>query len=153
MSKNDKLSALRHLVPEIENELKDRLFDPQNPFTNQDGIVDQQIMIDCLRASFRLNSRNVIWSLFPICLQDDAPSIFKLVLVKSCLQIGMPADLCSLQSTHTLNKSYRGKPSPLEPHDQCHVQQLGFATAQTFLGFPDRQTSKFIFILKVFFFN
>lgn len=111
VSKNDKMSALRHLVPEIENELKDRLFDPQHPFINQDGVVDQQLMIDCLMASFRLNARNVIWSLFPICLQEDSPVIFKLVLVKSCLQIASEEN--RLPWNPTISATYTNLATPL----------------------------------------
>ena len=110
VSKND-MSALRHLIPEIENELKDRLFDPKKPFTNTEGIVDQQLMVDCLTALFRLNSRNVIWSLYPVCLDPEAPPIFKLVLLKSCLQIAGEEN--RLPWNPTISATYTNLTSPL----------------------------------------
>lgn len=101
VSKSDKTSALRAIVPEIENDLKDRLFDVSHPFVNADGEIDQQIMIDCLVASFRLNARNAVWSLFPIMLHADAPPVFKLVLLKSLLQIGLPLGACPVVAEMT----------------------------------------------------
>ncbi|CAG8517845.1 8557_t:CDS:10 [Diversispora eburnea] len=82
VAKNENL-ALRMIVPEIENELTEKLFDPSKPFPNENHI-DQQLMIDCLVALFRLNPKKTLHSLVPICLQENAPGIFKLVLVKSC---------------------------------------------------------------------
>ncbi|CAG8450213.1 2329_t:CDS:10 [Ambispora leptoticha] len=82
VSKNDS-SALRLIVPEIENELKEKLFDPNQPFITE-AHVDQRLMTDCLTALFRLNPRNALHSLIHVCLQRNAPSAFKLVLVKSC---------------------------------------------------------------------
>ena len=37
VSKADKSSALRLIVPEIENELKDHLFNMEHPYSNADG--------------------------------------------------------------------------------------------------------------------
>ena len=61
------------------------MFDPKNPFMNESQI-DQKLMTDCLTALFRLNQAT-LESLIPICLGDNAPNAFKLVLVKSCYAI------------------------------------------------------------------
>lgn len=68
-------------------------------------------MIDCLTALFRLNSRNVIWSLYPICLDSESPPIFKLVLVKSCLQIA--SEESRLPWNPTISATYSNLAGPL----------------------------------------
>lgn len=93
VSKSDK-SALRHLVPEVENELKEKLFDMQRPLITDNLlstlgiIIDHRCLLaDCIVAMFRLNPRGVMHNLFPICLDDRAPMLFKVSLVKACLAI------------------------------------------------------------------
>lgn len=44
-------------------------------------------MTDCLTALFRINPENTLRTLIPICVHEDAPNSFKLVLVKSCYSI------------------------------------------------------------------
>ncbi|GBC02045.1 hypothetical protein RclHR1_04420015, partial [Rhizophagus clarus] len=85
VARNEK-SALRQIVREMENELKDKLFDPNRPFPSEQNI-DQKLMTDCLTALFRLNPENTLRTLIPICVHEDAPNSFKLVLVKSCYSI------------------------------------------------------------------
>ncbi|KAF7726129.1 Ras GTPase activating protein ira2 [Apophysomyces ossiformis] len=93
VSKSD-VSALRHIVPEVENELREKLFDMERPLLPEGlmgslGIVIDHrcLLADGLVAMFRLNPRNVMHSLFPACLSDRAPTVFKLSLVKACLAI------------------------------------------------------------------
>ncbi|KAI0230569.1 Ras GTPase activating protein ira2 [Massospora cicadina] len=84
---NIKDAALKNLIPDIELELKEKLFDPEHPFVNADGNIDKKLMTDCLTAFFRLNVGSAMQSLIPICLREDAPIAFRLVLVKSCYNI------------------------------------------------------------------
>lgn len=56
VAKSD-VSALRFIVPAIESDLTERLFDPKNPYKNTEGEVDVNIMIDCLVSLYRLNPR------------------------------------------------------------------------------------------------
>lgn len=93
VSKSD-VSALRHIVPDIENELKEKLFDIQRPLIadslmgNLGIIIDHRCLLaDCLVAMYRLNPRGILHSLFPVCLDDRAPTLFKLSLVKACLAL------------------------------------------------------------------
>lgn len=86
--------ALRHIVPDIESELKQKLFDLQQPLiadslvSNLGIIIDHRCLLaDCLVAMFRLNPRHVLRHLFPACLSDRAPTLFKISLVKACLAI------------------------------------------------------------------
>ncbi|CAG8520644.1 15640_t:CDS:10, partial [Funneliformis caledonium] len=79
-------SALRLIVPDIENELKETLFDPNRPFPNEQN-VDQKLMTDCLTALFRISPGNTLRSLIPTCVHENVPNAFKLVLVKSCYSI------------------------------------------------------------------
>ena len=87
-------SALRMIVPNIENELKDKLFDPAIPVlppgppgASGDNVVDQKLMIECLSALFKLNPWTTLRSLIPTLLDPAAPMSFKVVLVKSCYSI------------------------------------------------------------------
>jgi neurofibromin 1 len=87
-------SALRHIVPDIENELKGQLFDSEKPLIADSmmsglGIIidHRSLLADCLVAMFRLNPRHALRSLFPSCLDRRAPTLFKISLVKACLAI------------------------------------------------------------------
>jgi hypothetical protein len=104
VSKSD-TSALRHLVPEVENEIKEKLFDVNRPLSSDNSIsnlgiyVDQRaLMSDCLTALFRLNPRNTVRSLVPICLDERAPTLFKLSLLKACLTLASDEDWLSWNS-------------------------------------------------------
>ncbi|KAI1294478.1 Ras GTPase activating protein ira2 [Mortierella claussenii] len=91
VSKND-TSALRHIVPEIENELKELLFTPTKPYLDAEGTSDKATMSACLTALYRLNPRHVIHSLIPELSSDRAPIAFKLVLVQSFYTIASEDD-------------------------------------------------------------
>ncbi|KAF9431608.1 Ras GTPase activating protein ira2 [Entomortierella beljakovae] len=91
VSRND-TSALRHIVPEIENELKELLFTPSKPYCDSEGAVDKATMSACLTAFYRLNPRHVIHSLIPELSSDRAPISFKLVLVLSFYTIASEED-------------------------------------------------------------
>jgi hypothetical protein len=93
VSKTD-ASALRHIVPDVENELRGQLFDPEKPLIADSlmsglGIIidHRSLLADCLVAMFRLNPRHAMRSLFPACLDYRAPTLFKISLVKACLAI------------------------------------------------------------------
>ncbi|KAF8979403.1 Ras GTPase activating protein ira2 [Entomortierella lignicola] len=91
VSRND-TSALRHIVPEIENELKELLFTPSKPYLDAEGTTDKATMSSCLTALYRLNPRQVIHSLIPELSSDRAPIAFKLVLVLSFYTIASEED-------------------------------------------------------------
>lgn len=81
-------SALRLLVPNIEVELKERLFDITRTNINQpESIIDQQLLIDCLTSLLKLNLNNTLRYLIPVLLQENVPFYYKIVLVKSCYSI------------------------------------------------------------------
>jgi neurofibromin 1 len=107
----DEKSALWQLVPEVENELKERLFDASKPFLTPEGAIDQRLMTECLTALFRLDPRKTLKNLIPVCLQSSAPMAFKLVLVKSCYAIASESHLSwnpSISSMYTeLASSFR----------------------------------------------
>ncbi|KAG0011185.1 Ras GTPase activating protein ira2, partial [Entomortierella chlamydospora] len=91
VSRND-TSALRHIVPEIENELKELLFTPSKPYLDTEGATDKATMSACLTALYRLNPRHVIHSLIPEMSSDRAPIAFKLVLAQSFYTIASEED-------------------------------------------------------------
>lgn len=57
-------SCLRHLVPPIESELKDRLFNPQKMIFDHSSEQDIELLVTCLVASFQLSYRGVILGFF-----------------------------------------------------------------------------------------
>ena len=90
VSKGD-LSGLRHMVPEIETELKERLFNPQQPFKNSDGNVDENLMVDYLLSTYYLSPRKVINSLFIECVKPGSSILFRRVFVRALLRISREA--------------------------------------------------------------
>ena len=76
-------SGVRHIVPEIEIELQERLFVPQKG----DVTLDRAVVVDCLVAFFRLSMRKVQNSLFNDCLRPDYPPVYRLILVECLLRI------------------------------------------------------------------
>ncbi|OZJ03142.1 hypothetical protein BZG36_04650, partial [Bifiguratus adelaidae] len=105
--------ALRHIVPEIEHELRDRLFDPQRPFANAEtGTVDGALMMDCLVAMFRLNPRHALKALVPVCLDDKSPTVFHLVLVRACLVIAEEGLGSGLSWNPSIENMYRSIAAP-----------------------------------------
>jgi len=87
-------SALRLLIPNIENELVDRLFDVSRTSINQpDSIIDQQLLIDCLTSLLKLNLPyyagypNKRKTLLTTLLQENVPFYYKIVVVKSYYSI------------------------------------------------------------------
>eukprot|EP01133_Synstelium_polycarpum_P017457 gene17457-20830_t len=76
------LSALRYFVPQIETELKERLFNNQKVAEEN----ELELMIDFLVASFKVSPRKLPL-LIPDCLNPESPPHLKMVLVKSLLRI------------------------------------------------------------------
>eukprot|EP01113_Clastostelium_recurvatum_P009144 TRINITY_DN1436_c0_g1_i2.p1 TRINITY_DN1436_c0_g1~~TRINITY_DN1436_c0_g1_i2.p1 ORF type:complete len:2696 (+),score=879.69 TRINITY_DN1436_c0_g1_i2:238-8325(+) len=106
VSKSD-MSALRYLVPSIELELRERLFDPKGDRAGSD--VD--LMTDCLVALFRISPRKALSTLFPDCIVAEAPLHFKMVLVKGLLRIVQEGD--QLPWTPTISEVYATMCGPL----------------------------------------
>ncbi|KAL1920332.1 uncharacterized protein VTP21DRAFT_1478 [Calcarisporiella thermophila] len=80
-------SILRHIVSDVENDLREKLLDPQRVQANSDNFVDQSLMIDCLTSLYLLNPRTALRSFVSYCMLDSAPIVFKLVLSKTCLAL------------------------------------------------------------------
>lgn len=93
VSKTEVTPGVRYLVPSLELELTDKLFNPQHPFKDADGAVDEALMVDCLFSFFLISPRKVILSLFPICLDGDSPTFFRRVLVKTVMRIAKESNL------------------------------------------------------------
>ncbi|GAM17779.1 hypothetical protein SAMD00019534_009540 [Acytostelium subglobosum LB1] len=95
------MSALRYIVPGIETELKERLF---NPARVPDGPNDIDLMTDCLVSSFKISPRKI-----SILIPDnipDLPAHFKMVLVKSLLRIAQEDSSNSLPWSPSITDAY-----------------------------------------------
>jgi neurofibromin 1 len=93
VSKND-MTAIQHIVPDIENDLIEKLFDLQRPadvdsLSNSLGVyIDHRcLMADCIVAMYRLDPEKALTSLIPTCFDNNAPTIFKLGVVKAVVAI------------------------------------------------------------------
>ncbi|OAD05753.1 hypothetical protein MUCCIDRAFT_137611, partial [Mucor lusitanicus CBS 277.49] len=93
VSKDD-MTAIRQVVPDVENELIDKLFDIHRPAdvdslsTSLGVYIDHRsLMADCIVAMFRLDTQKTIYSLIPTCFDHGAPTIFKLSVVKAAVAI------------------------------------------------------------------
>ncbi|KAG1177602.1 hypothetical protein G6F70_005649 [Rhizopus microsporus] len=90
----DDTTALRQIVPDIENELVEKLFDPHRPIgidgrNNSLGVyIDyQSLMADCIVALFRLDVERTVNTIIPACFEFSAPTLFKVSMVKAAVAI------------------------------------------------------------------
>ncbi|KAI8066538.1 hypothetical protein BC940DRAFT_368136 [Gongronella butleri] len=109
--------ALHNMVGDVENDLKTKLFDPQQPLitdnlsSNLGVIIDHRCLVaDLLVAMFKLNPRQVLRTLFPVCFSDRSPTLFKMSVVKACL--ALTSDECALpwNPSATMLYDYMGTP-------------------------------------------
>ncbi|KAG0747979.1 hypothetical protein G6F62_000155 [Rhizopus arrhizus] len=90
----DEMTAICQIVPDVENDLIDKLFDPHRYLsaehkTNSLGVsIDyQRLMADCIVAMFRLDVERTVNTLIPLCFEFTAPTIFKVSVVKAAVMI------------------------------------------------------------------
>ncbi|KAI9282283.1 hypothetical protein BY458DRAFT_429071 [Sporodiniella umbellata] len=93
VSKND-MTAIRQIVPDIETELIDKLFD-----SNRTGVTEQRanslgvyvdyqgLMSSCIVALFRLDPEKTVNRLIPSCFEFTAPVMFKTGVLKAAVII------------------------------------------------------------------
>ncbi|KAI9005808.1 hypothetical protein CLU79DRAFT_712957 [Phycomyces nitens] len=92
-------SVLRHIVADIEDDLKDRVWDfsrsaaSEVASPNPDFYIDlKNLATEYLLARMRLNPKNALTDLIPPCLEENVPITFKFALVKACLAITQDED-------------------------------------------------------------
>ncbi|KAI7901256.1 uncharacterized protein BX663DRAFT_515416 [Cokeromyces recurvatus] len=90
----DNVRSIRQLVPDVENELIDKLFNIHRSIdlemlSNSLGVlIDRRsLMADCIVAMFRLDTERTVNSLIPTCFDYGAPTIFKMSVVKAAVAI------------------------------------------------------------------
>ncbi|KAG0178831.1 Ras GTPase activating protein ira2 [Apophysomyces sp. BC1021] len=85
-------SVLRHIAADIEDDLKEKVWNfsrlSTTELANLGYTIDiQTLTTDYLLSRLRLDPENTLTTLVPTCLEEGAPVIFKLALVRSCLAI------------------------------------------------------------------
>ncbi|KAI9027661.1 hypothetical protein CLU79DRAFT_697324 [Phycomyces nitens] len=87
-------SVLRHIAIDVEDDLRECVWNisrfsvPQPSITNGGYTIDQQAFAtDYLLARLRLDTTKTLHNIVPVCLEDGAPVVFKMALVKACLAI------------------------------------------------------------------
>ena len=86
VSNSEKGNSARIIVASVEKELKERLFNFNQPFKNEEGNIDEALMVDCLVSLFMLNPDKISSTLFNAFVESNN-SIFKRVFVKALLSI------------------------------------------------------------------
>eukprot|EP00761_Pharyngomonas_kirbyi_P013822 gb/GECH01013851.1/.p1 GENE.gb/GECH01013851.1/~~gb/GECH01013851.1/.p1 ORF type:complete len:2593 (+),score=587.89 gb/GECH01013851.1/:1-7779(+) len=84
VSKSD-MSALRFLVPDVQNHLQEHLMKSDNPKASDLQNVDIKLVVEFLVSSFRLNQRHVTSYVFPICF--SRPIVYQLCMCKALLRL------------------------------------------------------------------
>jgi len=85
--------GLRLLVPDLEGELKERLFDPNKPTLTASKIIDTPLMTELFVAIYKVDPNRTIREIVPICLAESSPLAFRVVLVKACSLLAGERDL------------------------------------------------------------
>lgn len=107
VSKSD-MSALRFLVPDVQNHLQERLMNAENPIKTESGAIDVRLIVDFLVSSFRLNQRHVTSYVLPILFKH--PPVFKLVLAKSMLRLAQEGKALPWHPTLAVSYTFLSKP-------------------------------------------
>lgn len=106
----DDITSIRQVVPDVENDLIEKLFDAHHSadldaLSSSLGVfIDHRcLMADCIVAMFRLDAEKTVRTLFPTCFDRLAPTLFKMSVVKAALAISMEENrLPWIQPTSTL---------------------------------------------------
>lgn len=90
----DDSTSIRQFVPDVENELIEKLFDKHRhadleALSSSLGIyIDHRsLLADCIVAMYRFDTEKTVKSLIPSCFDKGAPTIFKMSVVKAALAI------------------------------------------------------------------
>ncbi|KAK0555397.1 Ras GTPase activating protein ira2 [Tilletia horrida] len=148
--------GLRLLVPDIEGELKERLFDPSRPALAATKQIDIPIMVELFVALYTVDPNRIIREIVPTCMAESSPLAFRIALVKACGQLASERetspssprlDLLYPHISAALRGSYRelsiqlhraGKPVPRLPERRG----LGRLPTSNRLGAADDQGGK-----------
>ena len=84
--------VVKYFVTLFQSKVQDLLFDARKVYTRPSVVIpggqtpdEQELMMHCLMALFRINHRNNY--LAKVCLNVEAPLVFKVVLVKAMRRI------------------------------------------------------------------
>ncbi|KAF7730429.1 Ras GTPase activating protein ira2 [Apophysomyces ossiformis] len=85
-------SVLRHIAADIEDDLREKVWNfsrlSKAELANIGYTIDvQTLTTDYLLSRLRLDPKTTLTTIVPTCLEENAPLIFKLALVRSCLAI------------------------------------------------------------------
>ncbi|PWN42984.1 hypothetical protein IE81DRAFT_366164 [Ceraceosorus guamensis] len=80
-------AGLRLIVPDLEADLREKLFDPSHPPLNNNRQIETSIIVEAFVAFFRLDPQKTLKTLVPVCLGSSSPQPFKLALIRSCIQM------------------------------------------------------------------
>ncbi|KAJ3055682.1 Ras GTPase activating protein ira2 [Rhizophlyctis rosea] len=84
--------SLRAIIPGVEAELKERLFDVSRPIPlggpmAEDGLMDQKLLTECFTVLYKLNPWSTLKGLVPSLLDPSASPLYRVVLAKACYSI------------------------------------------------------------------
>ncbi|KAF7721136.1 Ras GTPase activating protein ira2, partial [Apophysomyces ossiformis] len=104
-------SVLRHIAADIEDDLKDKIWNFARPTVAESvsaslgyTIDVQSLITDYILAQLRLNTDNTLRTIVRTCVEENTPMVFKRALVKSCLAIAQ--DETRLKWNPTIESMY-----------------------------------------------
>lgn len=136
----DGMTTIHQMVPDIETELVDKLFDPHrivhvDQRVNSLGVnVDHEaLMADCIIALFRLDAERTVDTLLPFCFGFTAPMMFRTSVVKAAVAIASEGNkLPWIASVSTLHRPLCSRIRTLFLENfQREAREKSDATSQT----------------------
>eukprot|EP00054_Salpingoeca_dolichothecata_P028574 m.218407 g.218407 ORF g.218407 m.218407 type:complete len:2785 (-) comp26259_c1_seq1:68-8422(-) len=122
VSKRTTTSCLRYMAPTIVDELKMKLFNFNKPFFDTIGPDEEQLLISCFVASFRLNSRTVLADLGKPIIEGDVPMQYKIIVIKALLAIKLHA--LDLEWNPTIDVALPALATPVRQLFQASIKNL-----------------------------
>ncbi|CAO1614414.1 unnamed protein product [Parajaminaea phylloscopi] len=80
-------TGLRMLVPEFQQELRERVFDVNRPMLNSAKQIETSLIVEGFVIFYRLDAARTLQTLLPLCIADSSPSAYKIGFLKAVLQL------------------------------------------------------------------
>ncbi|KAJ1654692.1 Ras GTPase activating protein ira2 [Dispira simplex] len=116
-------TPLGSLVSDIEQPLRERLFDFRSPPLDPSNGAEQKFMIHALTTYYRYDPHLTVRQLVPLFLQDGIPGAYRLILAKTCYTLTIEPMLPWHPPLAMLHSSVA---SPMRKLFQTYVDQAAF---------------------------
>ncbi|KAJ1967106.1 Ras GTPase activating protein ira2, partial [Dispira parvispora] len=125
-------TSLGTLISDIEQPLRERLFDFRSPPLDPSNSAEQRFMVHALTTYYRYDPLLTVRQLIPLFLQDGIPGAYRLILAKACYTLTIEPMLPWHPPLAMLHSSVA---SPMRKLFQTYVDQAAF-TGETMARKP-----------------